>query len=310
MQPPAKLVWSDGRLIPWEECRVHVMASTLHYGVGVFEGVRCYAQPDGKPAIFRLDQHVARLFDSARCVGMELPFDRGALTAACKEVVRANGFSDCYLRPVAVHDFGEPGLGATNPVRVAVVAFPWGAYLGKEGLERGIRTTISSWIRHHPGSAMMRAKVSGQYVTSVLAKRQAKQNGFDEAIFCDAQGVVCEGTGENLFIVRDQVLKTPPTHGAILAGITRDSVLDLARELSRERKLEVREEPFLRDELLLADEAFFTGTAAEVTPIRSVDHRPIGAGTRGPITAELQARFFRAVRGEDPARRHWLAPVG
>jgi len=310
MQPPAKLVWSDGRIVAWEDCRVHVMASTLHYGVGVFEGVRCYAQPDGKPAIFRLAEHVDRLIDSARCVAMELPFDRAALMAACREVVRANGFSDCYLRPVALHDFGEPGLGAVNPVRVAVVAFPWGAYLGKEGLERGIKTTLSSWIRHHPGTAMMRAKISGQYVTSVLAKRLARQNGFDEAIFCDAQGVVCEGTGENLFIVKNGVLKTPPTHGAILAGITRESVLDLARELARERRIEVREEPFLRDELFLADEAFFTGTAAEVTPIRSVDHRPIGAGTRGPITTELQSRFFRAVRGEDATRRHWLAPVG
>lgn len=313
MQPPAKLLWIDGRLVPWEEGHVHVMASTLHYGVGVFEGVRCYAQQDGKPAIFRLEEHVDRLLDSARCVAMEVPFDRAALMAACKELVRANGFSDCYLRPIAFHDFGEPGLGAVNPVRVAIVAFPWGAYLGKEGLERGIKTTLSSWVRHHPGAAMMRAKISGQYVTSVLAKRLAKQNGFDEAIFCDAQGYVCEGTGENLFIVKKGVLKTPPTHGAILAGITRDSVLDLARGLARESGplagLEVREEPFLRDELFLADEAFFTGTAAEVTPIRSIDHRPVGAGSRGPVTAALQARFFRAARGEDPARRHWLAPV-
>ncbi|MSR45555.1 MAG: branched-chain amino acid transaminase [Planctomycetes bacterium] len=309
MQSPAKLVWMDGRLVPWADARVHVMASTLHYGVGVFEGVRCYAQPNGTPAIFRLEDHVDRLIDSARCVAMELPFDRAALVQACKEVVRANGFADCYLRPVALHDFGEPGLGAQNPVRVAIVAFQWGAYLGKEGLEHGIQTTISSWVRHHPGAAMMRAKISGQYVTSVLAKRLAKQNGFDEAIFCDAQGYVCEGTGENLFIVRKGVLKTPPTYAAILAGITRDSVLEIARELAKERALEVREEPFLRDELFLADEAFFTGTAAELTPIRSIDRRPVGAGTRGPITAELQARFFRAARGEDPRWRRWLAPV-
>lgn len=309
MQPPAKLVWSDGRIVAWEDCRVHVMASTLHYGVGVFEGVRCYAQPDGKPAIFRLAEHVDRLIDSARCVAMELPFDRAALMAACREVVRANGFSDCYLRPVALHDFGEPGLGAVNPVRVAVVAFPWGAYLGKEGLERGIKTTLSSWIRHHPGTAMMRAKISGQYVTSVLAKRLARQNGFDEAIFCDAQGVVCEGTGENLFIVKNGVLKTPPTHGAILAGITRESVLDLARELARERRLEVREEPFLRDELFLADEAFFTGTAAEVTPIRELDNRPIGPGRRGPVTEKIQKLFFDCVRGEHPGHKDWLTTV-
>ena len=305
MQPPAKQLWMDGRLIAWEEARVHVMASTLHYGVGVFEGVRCYAQKSGAPAIFRLDDHVERLLDSARCVGMELPFDHAALAAACKQVVRANGFGDCYLRPIAFHDDGEAGLGAVNPVRVAVIAFPWGAYLGREGLEKGIATTISSWVRHHPGAAMLRAKVSGQYVTSVLAKRLAKKNGFDEAIFCDAAGYVCEGTGENLFLVKKGAVKTPPTSSAILAGITRDSVIALARAAG----LEVIEQPFARDELFLADEAFFTGTAAEVTPIRAVDHRPIGAGARGKVTEQLQARFFRAVRGEEAEFRHWLAPI-
>ncbi len=306
---PAKQLWMDGRLIEWDAARVHVMASTLHYGVGVFEGVRCYAQQSGPPAIFRLDDHIDRLIDSARCVDMALPFDRAALIAACKEVVRANGFGDCYLRPIAFYDDGEAGLGAINPVRVAVIAFQWGAYLGRDGLEKGISTTISSWIRHHPGSAMLRAKISGQYVTSVLAKRLAKKNGFDEAIFCDVNGSVCEGTGENLFLVRHGVLKTPPTSSAILAGITRDSVLALARAAAREQALEVVEEPFARDELFLADEAFFTGTAAEVTPIRAIDHRPVGIGSRGKVTADLQARFFRAARGHEAAFRHWLAPI-
>ncbi len=309
MQPPAQQVWIDGRLAPWEDARFHVMASTLHYGVGVFEGVRCYAQKAGPPAIFRLEEHVDRLHDSAKCVGMELPFDRAALIEGCRAIVRANGLADCYLRPIAFHDAGEPGLGASNPVRVVIAAFPWGAYLGKEGMEKGIRTTISSWIRFHPGSAMMRAKISGQYVASVLAKRLAKINQYDEAIFCDAQGQVCEGTGENLFIVRHDVLKTPPTSGAILPGITRDAILALARDAAQELKLEVREEPFLRDELFLADEAFFTGTAAEVTPIASVDRRPIGSGTRGPVTTALQARFFRVVRGEETRWRRWLAPI-
>ncbi len=305
MPPTAKLIWMDGRLIPWEGAQVHVMASTLHYGVGVFEGVRCYAQKSGPAAIFRLGDHTDRLLDSARCVGMTLPFDHHALAEACKQTVVQNGFGDCYLRPVAFHGDGEPGLGASNPVRVAIVTFPWGAYLGREGLERGIRTTISSWVRQNLGSAMLRAKIAGQYVPSVLAKRLAKQNGFDEAIFCDADGYVCEGTGENLFIVKDGVLKTAPTSAAILAGITRDSAIALARQLG----LEVREEPFARDELFLADEAFFTGTAAEITPIREVDHRPIGAGQRGPITERLQSLFFRVVRGEEPAWRRWLAPV-
>lgn len=309
MQPPAEQLWMDGRLVAWEDGRVHVMASTLHYGVGVFEGIRCYEQASGPPAIFRLEDHVRRLEESARCVGMELPFDRAALAAACKAAVAANGLRDCYLRPIAWHDEGKPGLGAANPVRVAIAAFPWGAYLGQEGMERGIATTLSSWIRHHPGAAMLRAKVSGQYVTSVLAKRLALKQGFDEAIFCDATGQVCEGTGENLFVVRDGVLKTPPTWAPILPGITRASVLELAREAAAGLRLEVREEPLLRDELFVAEEAFFTGTAAEVTPIRSVDHRPIGAGVRGPVTAELQRRFFAAVRGTDGHDRGWLAPI-
>ncbi len=309
MQPLAKLIWMDGRLRPWEEARVHVMAHTLHYGVGVFEGVRCYAQESGLPAIFRLGDHVDRLIDSARCVGMELPFTRDALLEACRVTVRENGFSDCYLRPIALHADGEPGLGAVNPVSVAVAAFAWGAYLGREGMEKGICATLSSWVRHHAGSAMHRAKISGQYTASVLAKRLAKSNGFDEAIFCDPAGYVCEGTGENLFLVRRGVLKTPPAHAAILPGITRDSVLSMARAMGGELKLEVREEPFARDELFLADELFFTGTAAEITPIREVDHRTIGAGQRGPVTEALQRAFFRAVRGEEPAWRSWLAPV-
>jgi len=309
MEPLAKLIWMDGRMRPWEEARVHVMAHTLHYGVGVFEGIRCYAQKSGAPAIFRLEDHVDRLLDSARCVAMKLPFERAELIEACRIAVRENGLADCYLRPIAIHVDGEPGVGAINPVSVAVMAFAWGAYLGREGMEKGIRTTLSSWVRQHVGSAMMRAKVCGQYTTSVLAKRLAKLDGFDEAIFCDAAGYVCEGTGENLFILRRGVLKTAPQRFAILPGITRDTVLVLARELAGSLRIAVVEEPFARDELFLADEAFLTGTAAEITPIREVDHRAIGAGRRGPVTEALQRAFFRVVRGEEPAHRAWLAAV-
>jgi branched-chain amino acid aminotransferase len=308
MEPLAKSIWVDGRFVPWADARLHVMAHTLHYGVGVFEGIRCYAQAKGAPAIFRLEEHVDRLRDSARCVGMELPFDRAALIAGCKAAVKENGLADCYLRPIAFHADGEPGLGAITPVSVSIIAFAWGAYLGKDGLEKGIRATLSSWVRHHVGSAMLRAKVSGQYTTSVLAKRLAKQNGFDEAIFCDADGYLCEGTGENLFVVRGKTLKTPPAHAAILPGITRDSILALARA-AKELGLDVREEPIARDELFLADEAFFCGTAAEVTPIRDVDHRPIGDGRRGKVTAALQQKYFRAVHGEEPGFGQWLARV-
>jgi branched-chain amino acid aminotransferase len=309
MQPLAKLIWMDGRLRPWQEARVHVMAHTLHYGVGVFEGMRSYAQKSGPAAIFRLADHVDRLIDSARCVGMQLPYAREALMDACRVAVRENGFGDCYVRPIALHAEGEPGLGALNPVSVAVAAFPWGAYLGREGMEKGIRAAISSFTRQHLGSAMLRAKVTGQYTTSVLAKRLARRSGFDEAILCDANGYVCEGTGENLFLVRRGVLKTPPVRAPILPGITRDTVLALARQSAHALKLEVREEPFARDELYLADEAFFTGTAAEITPIREVDYRPIGSGGRGPVTEALQRAFFRVVRGEEPAFSAWLAPV-
>lgn len=308
MQPRAKSIWMDGSLRPWEEARVHVMAHTLHYGVGVFEGVRCYAQAAGGPAAFRLADHVERLFESARCVGMQIPFTREVIVEACQSAVRANGLADCYLRPVALHVDGEPGLGAINPVSVAVVAFPWGAYLGREGMEKGIRTTISSWVRQHVSSGMLRAKVSGQYTASVLAKRLARQNGFDEAIFCDANGYVCEGTGENLFIVKRGVLKTPPSHSAILPGFTRDSVLAIARASARELELEVREEPFARDELFLADEVFLTGTGVQVAPIASIDDRPVGAGGF-PVSLDIQRRYFAAVRGTDPRYASWLTPI-
>jgi len=308
MKPLARWIWMDGRLVPWQDARLHVMTHTLHYGVGVFEGIRCYAQASGAPAIFRLGDHVDRLRDSARCVGSELPFDRAALIDACKKTVKENGFGDCYLRPIAVHTDGEPGLGSMTPVSVSIVAFPYGAYLGKDALEVGIRATLSSFTRHHVGTAMLRAKVSGQYTTSVLAKRLARQNGFDEAIFLDASGYLCEGTGENLFLVKGKTLKTPPASSAILPGLTRDSLLQLARA-AKELGLDVREELIARDELFLADEAFFTGTAAEITPIREVDHHAIGAGRRGPITEALQQKFFRAVRGEERDFSAWLERV-
>jgi branched-chain amino acid aminotransferase len=297
-----KWIWMDGKLVPWDEARVHVLTHTLHYGLGAFEGIRAYQSDDGRSAVFRLPEHVRRLADSCHIAMMELPYSQDQLARACKETLAANGLAKGYIRPVAY--LGDGGMGvypADNPVRVFIATWSWGAYLGKEALEKGIRAKISSFTRWQPNTVMTRGKLTGHYATGVLAKREAKSLGFDEAIMLDTDGFCAEGSGENLFIVRDGRIKTPPLT-CVLPGITRDTVMTLARESG----LPLEEQRFSRDELYIADEVFFTGTAAELTPIREVDGRRIGKGEPGPVTKKLQAKFFDVVLGRDPKHAGWL----
>ncbi|HEY6002618.1 MAG TPA: branched-chain amino acid transaminase [Anaeromyxobacter sp.] len=300
----ADKIWMDGKLVAFEDSKVHVLTHALHYGIGVFEGIRAYKGADGRSAIFRLREHVQRLYDSAHIVLMEIPFTGDQLEKACVDVLEANKLDAGYLRPLAFFGAGAMGVGATNPVQVIVAAWPWGAYLSEEGLKRGIRAKVSSFNRMHVNVQMVRAKISGQYVNSFLATREAALSGYEEAILLDTEGYVAEGAGENIFIVKNGVLQTPPLSSAVLAGITRDSVLRIARDLG----VPVKEEKFTRDTMYLADELFMTGTAAEVTPVREVDNRRIGKGEPGPVTKRIQEAFFRAVRGEDPRYREWLFP--
>jgi branched-chain amino acid aminotransferase len=298
-------VWLDGKLIERvEAARVSVLTHTLHYGVGAFEGIRAYRSAAGETTIFRLGEHIRRLFDSCRLVMIEPTVSVEAVCNGCVEVLRVNQLAEGYLRPLVVLGEGAMGLFPQgNPVLTFVAAWSWGTYLGQDALERGIRCKVSSYARPHVNSAFSRGKLTGQYIMSVLAKREVKNAGYDEALLLDGNGMLAEGSGENLFIVRDGVLITPPLSSAILAGITRDTVLTLARE----EGIPVLEQPFPRDALLLADEAFLTGTAAEVTPVREVDDRRIGTGSVGPITKRLQDRYFAAVRGT--THPEWLTPV-
>jgi branched-chain amino acid aminotransferase len=300
----ADKIWMDGKLVAFEESKVHVLTHALHYGIGVFEGIRAYKGAEGRSAIFRLREHIQRLYDSAHIVLMEIPFTGDQLEKACVDVLEANKLDAGYLRPLAFFGSGAMGVGATNPVQVIVAAWPWGAYLSEEGLKRGIRAKVSSFSRMHVNVQMVRAKISGQYVNSFLATREAALSGYEEAILLDTEGYVAEGAGENLFIVKNGVLQTPPLSSAVLAGITRDSILRIARDLG----VPVKEEKFTRDTMYLADELFMTGTAAEVTPVREVDNRRIGRGEPGPVTKRIQETFFRAVRGEEPRYREWLFP--
>ncbi|HTP42375.1 MAG TPA: branched-chain amino acid transaminase [Nitrospiria bacterium] len=301
MSIKADKIWMDGRLVPWDQAQVHVLTHSLHYGLGVFEGIRCYKGEKGS-AVFRLKEHIARLFASAHIMRMKLPYAPEQLEAAVVETVRANRLEACYIRPIAFIGAGEMGLYVKeNPIRVAIAAWSWGTYLGDEGLRNGIRVKISSYARHHVNISLTRAKVTGYYVNSQLAKNEAKEAGCDEALLLDTEGYVAEGPGENVFLVHKGVLKTTPLT-SVLDGITRDSVLQLAREAN----IPVIEARFTRDDLYLADEAFFTGTAAELTPIREVDGRTIGSGKPGPITQQLQERFFSIVRGGDPSHFAWL----
>jgi branched-chain amino acid aminotransferase len=298
-------IWMDGELVPWDEARVHVLTHTLHYGLGVFEGLRCYRTDEGRSAVFRLEEHVERLFESAHINLIEIPFTDAQLSSAILETLRANHLEEGYIRPLVYVGSGAMGLNpGDNPIRVAIVVWPWGKYLGEEGVERGIRAKISSFSRHHINAKMTKGKTCGDYVNSILAKREALLDGYDEAILLDTQGLVSEGSGENVFVVRRGELRTPPLQ-TVLEGITRASVLDLARD----KGIPVAEVPMTRDELYVADEVFVTGTAAEVTPIREIDHRTIGEGRRGPITKTLQDAFFAAALGRDPKYAHWLTHV-
>jgi len=298
------LIWYDGKMVPWREATTHVLTHTLHYSMGVFEGVRAYETTQGT-AIFRLQDHTERLFNSAHILGMKMPFDRDAISAAQKAVVRENGLKSCYIRPMAFYGAEAMGISAkTLSTHIIVAAWPWGAYLGKEALELGIRVKTSSFSRHHSNVTMCRAKANGNYMNSILAHREAETDGYDEALLLDVDGFVAEGSGENIFIVRDGVLYTPDPSSALI-GLTRDTIIQLAGEMG----LSVVEKRITRDEVYIADEAFFTGTAAEVTPIRELDNRTIGAGRRGPITEKLQSAYFDVVTGKSAKHQHWLTLV-
>jgi branched-chain amino acid aminotransferase len=301
--PRTDQIWLDGRLIPFDEAQIHVLTHTLHYGFGVFEGIRCYRCNDGRSAIFQLHAHIRRLYDSAKILDLTIPYSTEQTEQAITQTLRANQMREGYVRPLVFLGEGSMGLlPRDNPVRMAVMVWPWGAYLGEEGLERGIRAKVSSFTRHDPNAAMSKSKACGNYVNSIMAKREVTQLGYDEAILLDTQGFVAEGSGENVFLVRGGALKTPPL-GSILEGITRQSIVRIARD----KGIEVTEQNFTRDELYVSDEAFLTGTAAEVTPIRSVDDRVIGAGARGPLTRALQSAFFDIVHGRDRKYDAWLS---
>ena len=297
-----KRIWLDGEFVDWSEARVHVLTHTLHYGLGVFEGIRAYRTADARSAVFRLNEHVGRLFDSAHINLLSIPFDEETIRSAVLESLRENHLEEGYVRPLVFIGDGAMGLNpGDNPIRVAVIAWSWGKYLGEEGMESGIRAKVSTFARHHVNSKMTKGKTCGDYVNSILAKREALLDGYDEAIMLDTAGLVSEATGENVFMVRDGVLHTPPLP-TVLDGITRRSVIEIARD----KGIEVRETPITRDELYVSDEVFLTGTAAEVTPVREIDRREIGEGRRGPVTKTLQAAFFDVVAGREAKYERWL----
>jgi branched-chain amino acid aminotransferase len=298
------LIWYDGRMVPWREATTHVLTHSLHYGLAVFEGVRAY-KTDRGTAIFRLKEHTDRLYNSAHIYRMTIPYPRAQLIEAQREVVRANRLESCYIRPIAFYGSEKMGVspkGAT--VHVAIAAWPWGAYLGAEGLEKGIRVKTSSYARHHINVSMCRAKYSGTYANSILANVEATEHGYDEALLLDVEGYVAEGAGENLFVIKDGIIYEPEIASALI-GITRGSVIALAREFG----YQVVSKRLTRDDVYIADEAFFTGTAAEVTPIRELDGRTIGEGRRGPITTRIQSRFFDVVNGKVPEHADWLTLI-
>ena len=306
MVDKVKKIWLDGQLIDWDAANVHVMTHSLHYGLAAFEGIRAYHRADGGTYIFRLREHVDRLFDSCKMCLLKPEFTREQVIRVCGEVLRANGMDEGYLRPMVFVGEGAMGIYApNNPVRTAVIAWKWGAYLGEEALKSGIRAKISSFARHHINVSLAKAKMTGQYTNSVLAKREAKLGGYDEAILLDCNGYVSEGSGENIFVVRKGVIHTPDLSCSILEGITRETVITLARELG----MTVVEDRITRDQLWLADEVFFTGTAAEVTPVREIDNRTVGDGTVGVLTKRIQQRFFEGVRGNDTSHPEWLTKV-
>jgi len=297
-------IWFDGKLVDWRDAKIHVLTHSLHYGMAVFEGVRAYKTPQGT-SVFRLTEHTRRFFNSAKIFQMALPFSFEQILEAQKEVVRANKLESCYLRPIAWIGSEKLGVSARdNTIHVSISAWPWGAYLGEDGITKGIRVKTSSFTRHHVNISLVRAKASGYYINSILANQEVTANGYDEALLLDTEGYVSEGAGENVFIVRNNTLYTPDL-ASCLDGITRDSVLKMARDLG----YSVVEKRITRDEMYCADEAFFTGTAAEITPIRELDDRVIGEGSRGPVTEKLQSLFFDVVAGKAPAYQSWLSPV-
>jgi len=304
MLEPSDKIWMDGRFVNWADANVHVLTHSLHYGLAAFEGLRCYKGKTGS-AIFKLHEHVDRLFDSAHIGMMQIPYDKKQVADAIVETVRVNKLDACYIRPLLYIGYGAMGVyPAENPIKLTIAAWKWGTYLGDEALANGMRARVSSFTRHHVNVSMTRGKISGYYVNSILAKYEAKRDGYDEAILLDPDGYVSEGTGENIFIVRKGRLKTTPLT-SILEGITRNAVIDIARE----QQIAIVEERFTRDEMYIADEVFVTGTAAELTPVREIDNRRIGTGKPGPVTLTLQKRFFSIVHGEDPTHESWLTRV-
>lgn len=299
-------IWMDGKLVPWHEANVHVLTHTLHYGFGVFEGIRCYQRADKSSAIFRLKEHVDRLFGSAKILGIRVPFTPDEIENAILETVRANKLEECYIRPIIFLGDNKMGLNPAGvDVRVAVAAWPWGAYLGDDGLNKGIRVCLSSFTRHHINVTMTRAKACGYYINSILAKVEAVQDGYDEAILLDPSGFVSEGSGENIFVLRNGTLHTPPLASGCLDGITRDAVVEICGDLG----IPVQEKQLTRDALYVADEIFLTGTAAEITPVREVDRRQIGPGHKGEVTDRVQKAFFDIVRGNCDRHTKWLTRV-
>lgn len=303
---PVEKIWMDGELVDWADAKVHVLTHSLHYGSGVFEGVRAYETSEGA-GIFRLTDHIQRLFRSAQIYMIDVPYGVDQLIEATKETVRANGLKSCYIRPLVYHGYGEMGLNPMYaPVNVSISLWAWGTYLGDEALENGARLNISSWRRPDPNAFPAQAKATGQYINSGLAKVEAVKGGYEDALMLSPDGLVAEGTGENVFISREGVLITPPESSGALMGITRDSVITIARDLG----YEIVERKLTRSDIYTADEVFLTGTAAEVTPIREVDDRPVGNGMRGPITKEIQQTYFAAVKGEIDKYRSWVELAG
>jgi branched-chain amino acid aminotransferase len=302
---PTEKVWMDGTLVPWADAKIHILTHSLHYGGGVFEGIRAYETKRG-PAVFRLTDHIARLYRSAKIFMIDIPYTPETIIEACKDTVRSSGLPSCYIRPIVYMGYGEMGLNPLlAPINVAIIVWPWGAYLGDEGLKRGVRMKVSSWRRHDPNIVPPAAKGTGPYVNSQLAKMEAIKAGYDEAIMLNTLGFVAEATGENLFIVVDGELVTPPLSAGALTGVTRDSVMKIATDLG----ITVRERELVRTDLYLADELFVSGTAAEVCPVREVDDRVIGAGEPGAITKKIQEVFYATVRGEVEQYAGWLEYV-
>ncbi len=293
-------IWFNGEFVDWDDANTHVLTHTLHYGMGVFEGIRCYETHDERSAVFRLDDHVRRLFDSTKICNIEIPYSQDEIQNACLETLRENDLDNGYIRPIVYLGSGGMGvLPADNPVEVAIVTWPWGAYLGEEALEKGVSVKVSTFSRHYPNSMMTRGKIVGNYVNSILAKMEAHEDGYHEGILTDTEGYISEGSGENLFLIRDETVRTTPP-STILKGVTRDTAITIAEEFG----YEVIEQKFTRDDLYIADEVFFTGTAAEITPIRKIDQREIGEP--GPITKKIQDRFFDVVEGKVDRYQSWL----